>query len=238
MNAKLKNNINTAGTVGYVLSIIILIVLITGIVVTSMATVAACLVSKQELNVTVSSQIDIDAGKGAMERLRGFIKTDDGEDLADIFALPDGTSISVNDRELSEFSVNETEDGVSVSTKTNPVQFTAKRLIAALVVSLLYLGCLTVMFYMVKHLMKALKECDTPFSQPVIRNMQRFGYSLIPIIFMSPINSSAWGAIASGGNVIDFSLDIGVLLVIAIVFVLILVFKYGAELQQQSDETL
>ena len=238
MNSKIKQNINTAGTVGYVVSIIIIICLIAGMVAVAIGTVSAGLVAKQDINVTVETLIDVDAGKGALDKLKGFIKTDDGEDISEIFNLPDGTKITVNDKDLSEFAVTETENGVKVSTKTNPVEFTMGKIIGALVVSFIYLGCLTAMFYMIKYLMKALKKCDTPFCDSVIKSMQRFGWSLIPVIVVSPICKSLWGSVASGSNVMDLSLNLGGLLVLAVVFVLTLVFKYGAELQQQSDETL
>ncbi len=238
MNSKIKKNINTAGTVGYIVSILIIVVLICAMVSVALCTVAAGLVAKEDVNVTMATQIDVSAGKNVLEKLRGFVTLDDGEDFADITELPDGVSVSVDDKDISDFAVKETENGIEINAKTTPVQFTAGRLIAALVVAFIYLGCLTVMFYMIKALMKALKECDTPFTENVIKKMEAFGWSLIPVIVLSAINESAWGAIVSGGSLVDFSLNIGGLLVLAVAFVLTLVFKYGAELQQQSDETL
>jgi len=42
----------------------------------------------------------------------------------------------------------------------------------------------------------------------------------------------------SGGIHLIFSIDLGVVLVVLIVLVLVSIFKYGAVLQQESDETL
>ncbi len=238
MNTNLKKNINTAGTVGYIISIFMIIALIAGMVTVALGTVATGLVAKEEVNVTVSSNIDVTAKGNILEKLRNVVTLDGGENFADILGESGGTSVAVDDSDLSEFSVNETENGIAINAKTNPVSFTAGRLIAALVITFLYFGALVVMFHMVKYLMKALKECDTPFTEAVIKNMQRFGWSLIPVIIMSAVAESAWGALTTGGTMINFSLNLGGLLVLAVVFVLTLVFKYGAELQKESDETL
>lgn len=239
MNTKIKQNINTAGTVGYIVSIIVIVVLIAGMVATALGTVAAGLVAKEDVDVTVTTNFDVTASSNILEKLKGFVTVDGGEDFADLAnQLPDGTKITVNDNDISEFSVSETENGFNINAKSSPIEFTAQKLIVALVFSFLYLGSLTAMFYMIKALMKALKECETPFTENVIKRMQNFGWSLIPVIVLSALTESVWGAVGSGSTAINFSLNLGGLLVLAVVFVLTLVFKYGAELQQQSDETL
>ena len=239
MNNKFKKNINTAGTVGYIISVFLIIALVFAMVATGLCTAAAALVAKEEVNVTVGTDIDIQSKGNFFENLKGFVKTDDGEDFADLIGESDGTeAITVNDSHIKEFRMAETANGITVNAKGAPVTFTGGRLIAALVITFLYLLALVVMFHMVKYLMKALRDCDTPFTDAVIKKMQHFGWSLIPVILMSGITDSAWGALSTGGNLIDFSLNLGGLLILAIVFVLILVFKYGAELQKESDETL
>lgn len=239
MNTKMRQNINTAGTIGYIVSIIVIIVLIAGMVATALGTVAAGMVAKENVNVTVTTNFDVTASSNILEKLKGFVTVDGGEDFADLAEqLPEGVDITVDDKDISEFSVAETENGFNINAKTNPIEFSAQKLIAALVISFLYLGGLTAMFYMIKALMKALKECETPFTENVIKRMQNFGWSLIPVIVLSAITESVWGAIGTGSTTINFSLNLGGLLVLAVVFVLTLVFKYGAELQQQSDETL
>ena len=76
-----------------------------------------------------------------------------------------------------------------------------------------------------KKLFVSLEKCDTPFSEEVVNNLSRFVYSLVP-----------WGIFGFSAN--GLSGGIGLVMVIVVVAILTSVFKYGAELQRESDETL
>lgn len=72
---------------------------------------------------------------------------------------------------------------------------------------------------------KSLEVCNSPFEENVIKRMKSFGISLIP-----------WAVIA-----LLISGNLSGIVVALIVFVILLfmsIFKYGAQLQQESDETL
>lgn len=72
---------------------------------------------------------------------------------------------------------------------------------------------------------KSLEECNSPFEENVIKHMKKFGISLIP-----------WGVITIliSGNLNG----IVVALVVFVILLFISIFKYGAQLQRESDETL
>lgn len=74
-----------------------------------------------------------------------------------------------------------------------------------------------------KKLAKALEVCESPFEAEVLKRMKHFGFALLPwAVFM----------LSSG---------ISALTIVLLVLVIILfsyIFNYGAQLQQQSDETL
>ncbi|MBR2283567.1 MAG: hypothetical protein IJ874_03985 [Ruminococcus sp.] len=72
-------------------------------------------------------------------------------------------------------------------------------------------------------LSKVIEKCETPFSEDVIKKLKNFGWSLIPL--------------AVFGGVADGSLLMMAVLVLAFI-ILINVFSYGVQLQQESDETL
>ncbi|MBP7186708.1 MAG: DUF2975 domain-containing protein [Ruminococcus sp.] len=76
-----------------------------------------------------------------------------------------------------------------------------------------------------KKLFVSLEKCDTPFSEEVVNNLSRFVYSLVP-----------WGIFGFSAN--GLSGGVGLVMVIVVVAILTSVFKYGAELQRESDETL
>ena len=68
--------------------------------------------------------------------------------------------------------------------------------------------------------------------------MQNLAYALIPWAFATSFKDAATESLIKGGNDFAWSLDLGVVLVVLVVFLLVYIFKYGAILQQESDETL
>lgn len=70
---------------------------------------------------------------------------------------------------------------------------------------------------------KALELCESPFEENVLKTMKNFGFSLIPMGLVY---------ISDGG----INLTAIVLIIAIIIFTYI--FKYGAELQKESDETV
>lgn len=87
-------------------------------------------------------------------------------------------------------------------------------------------------------LCKAFRDCESPFEENVIKKMQNFAISLIPWSVISMGTESAANSLMNNRASIVFSLNLGVILIILVVFVLVYIFKYGAVLQQESDETL
>ena len=85
--------------------------------------------------------------------------------------------------------------------------------------------------------MKALRKCETPFCESVIKSMSRFAISLIPAVFMNMVCGGMWSSLFSGSG-FAMTVNLGSVLLVAVIFLLIAVFKYGALLQQESDETL
>ena len=125
-----------------------------------------------------------------------------------------------------------------IDATANSVTFSKGKLLLSLVSTVLFLLSVVIVLYMVKALMKALKECDTPFAETVITAMKRFAYALIPAVVLSAVTEGLWSMFISGSNGIELSLNLGGLLLIAVIFILVMVFTYGAELQRESDETL
>ncbi|MCR5207786.1 MAG: DUF2975 domain-containing protein [Eubacterium sp.] len=233
-NSGIKS-INTAGTIGYIISILLIICTITGMVVTAIGTAAAISVSNDSVEVTMNSNIDVKSTGDIYKKLSKFMSFGDF-DLEKV-GESDGAVVMTDNDEFSDVTVSKTDGGITVNAKTAPETYTAKRFIAALVSLFFYLGAITVAVKMLMILMKRLRKCETPFSEDIIKSMTRFANSLIPVVIIKYICSGLWSFLGSNTK-IDFSLDIGLLLLVAVVYVLVMVFKYGAQLQRESDETL
>lgn len=92
--------------------------------------------------------------------------------------------------------------------------------------------------HFMKKLCKMFSVCETPFTQEIIDIMQKLFRSLIPLTVFSVFADSILESMLKGK--LQISMDLNILMVIALllVFLLTFIFKYGAMLQQESDETL
>ena len=234
-NSNIKT-INTAGLIGYIVSIILIICSITGMVFVGICTVGAFSISNNEINVKMATNININSTGNFLNKLNSFISIDGIEDFSTLTEdAKDG--IKVNDENISELSVKEENGGLNINAKTNEINISMKKIIVALIAAFIFLGAVTVSLYMVKALMKSLKNCETPFSEDVIKKMSRFAISLVCVVVLHSIFSGFWSTLTSGLNYSP-SINFGSVLLVAVIYILITVFKYGAKLQQESDETL
>ena len=92
-------------------------------------------------------------------------------------------------------------------------------------------------FLCLGFLFKAFARCNSPFDEQVIKKMRLFAISLIPWSVFSMIGNFML-ANMSGAPKVTLSINIAVVFTIIVIFALTYIFKYGAVLQQESDETL
>jgi len=234
MNNSGIKKINTAGTVGYVISILLSVAVIACMVFTGIAAAGAVAISKEDVNVLVATDIDIDSKGNILNKLDRFIKVGDIEKLSEL--AKDGANVNVSDRNISEIKVSMQGNSMKINAKTNEIHFSATKIFVALIFTFVWLGITAVCVHMLTRLMKALKKCETPFSQDVIKRMTRFAYWLVPAVVFSMINKCVWSGIFS--NSYSFTLDIGSVLLVAVIYLLVIIFRHGALLQRESDETL
>lgn len=159
-----------------------------------------------------------------------------------------GETISPADAEtLKKDFENDSEDPVEVTVDNNVIHFsemddemvvTMRDMAWMLLILALSLIMTMVTLCFISTLCKAFRDCETPFEDNVIKKMQNFAYSLIPWALISTVTESAGNSFMTNKPSLTLSVDLGVIIVVLVVFVLVHIFKYGAVLQQESDETL
>ena len=107
----------------------------------------------------------------------------------------------------------------------------------SLFVLLLFLIAVTVTMFFVAGLCKALRYCETPFSEDIVRRIRRVAWSLIPWALLGG-NRHPMDVLTDGGIDLFVGVNLETVLLILIIFALSFIFRYGAMLQQESDETL
>ena len=200
------------------------------------ATVGAAVISKDNIKVKIATDVDVSSTGNFLGKLNHFIGIKDVKDLNDLIT-EDGAAISVSDKDVSRIKVKEDGTGLKINAQMDEIVFSMKRVIVALVSSFLTFTAALVSAEILKSLMKTLRKCETPFSEDVVKKMQHFAISLIPAFVLYSISDSLWSYVNARSEY-AFSLDFASILLIALVFLLVYVFKYGAELQRESDETL
>lgn len=123
---------------------------------------------------------------------------------------------------LTEGSVNNyTIDGNAYITNGSAMVI---GVVGVCVVSAIACGIMLVVVIFGGKLAKALETCDSPFEEKVIKAMKGFAFSLIPV-----------GVVTLA---VDGALGLTMIFIVAAIILFAFVFKYGAELQQQADDTV
>ena len=101
-----------------------------------------------------------------------------------------------------------------------------------------HLALTLVTLYFVGALCKAFRYCESPFEETVTKKMQNLAFSLIPWAFFSSITEMVAQGSFTGKMELSVGIDLNMVLIIVLIFALVYIFKYGAVLQRESDETL
>lgn len=235
MKQEVVAKINKFGKVGEVIANICRIVVIMGVVVLLVAGIMLLAVMpKNMMNINVKTVMGL---------------TFDAATIGETFATEDVTEMEASLRE--EFNGNVTANGeelvisdvvvngdvMEITAETDKVELFGKgKVVIFLIMQLLQMAVAIVTITFIIKLCKEFKTCETPFSNDVIKRMKQVGYSLIPWCFTYPTAEAAANFMVS--NNLNLSIDLGMIIMVLVVIALTHIFKYGAMLQQESDETL
>lgn len=235
MKQEVVTKINKFGKVGEVIANICRIVVIMGMVFLLVAGIMLLAVMpKNMMNINVKTVMGL---------------TFDAATIGETFATEDVTEMEASLRE--EFNGNVTANGeelvisdvvvngdvMEITAETDKVELLSKgKVVIFLIMQLLQMAVAIVTITFIIKLCKEFKTCETPFSNDVIKRMKQVGYSLIPWCFTYPTAEAAANFMVS--NNLNLSIDLGMIIMVLVVIALTHIFKYGAMLQQESDETL
>lgn len=130
--------------------------------------------------------------------------------------------------------IERTDTGFRIVTRDQGQTLDLHRLSYRLLLLVLLLAAVTVTMFLAASLCKSLRYCQTPFSEDIVSKLRRVAWSLIPWAVLS---WSADPAYLLRGN-LSLGIDLKTVLLILIILALAFVFRYGAMLQKESDETL
>ena len=235
----MDGKINTIAKVGRILTTIAAVFMIIAAVAVATGIGITASMPKEALQVEVSGTADVTAKGEVLESITNAIidSSNGGKGLIKI----GDSNIAIGDVEDSvpeDVTAQKTEKGVTLSVDKMNLDLTVKSVMTALIFTFINSVLTIVVLFFVRALLKSIEGCETPFCDDVIKKMRGFGFSLIPLAFFSGISENAWNSLLTVGANVHFGIDLKVVFGILIVFMLTMIFSYGAELQKQSDETL
>ncbi len=236
METRMDKKINTVAKVGRILATIAAVFMILGCIASAVGIGVTASLPKDAILVDVTGTADVTAKGEMLESITDAI-IDSAKGGEGKVMLGD-SNVAIGDVEDSipeGVTAQKTDKGFTLSVANKRLDISTQAITTALILSLLNAVCLTVVLFMIRALMKSIEKCETPFCDEVIRKMKNFGYSLIPLAVLSGTSENAWNLLDVG---VHGGIDLKVVFVILVVFMLVMIFSYGAALQKESDETL
>lgn len=234
MKEQAISKINKMGKAGVIILTILKIVMILGIVGCLIGTIACAALPKDLLTMQFSGDATVTINMDAVGQMTGATFSD--EELREQLASGE---LTVDGKEYAMNRISLEGRNMVIDTQAELPRTIQLRNLAFVCISglLLCIASLVSMIFAGK-VCKAFRDCQSPFEENVIHKMRMFAYSLVPTVLLESVVSGSIGYFLGNTDGIGMNLNVSTILVVLVVFALVYVFKYGALLQQESDETL
>lgn len=227
MKEQAIKKINGIGKAGHIIANICKVLMIIAAVAAIAGTVVICTVPKGAVTFVTEGNGEIVVDYSAFESMMNDNEKQKAENSEWSFLI-DG-----NHYNASEATENGMRWFSEESAKSTDLHDMAGRL---MLIDIAIIVMIVTMFFAASFF-KSLRYCTSPFEENVLSKMKRLAYSLIP-----------WAVIGFGsfdledfllGKVnVGISINLEMVLIVLVVIAMMLIFRYGAELQRESDETL
>ncbi len=239
----MKTKVNRIGLLGKIVSIVLIVLMAVSCVALVASGIILAALPDDSVTVGMTTNMDIQVNKNLMGPYFHQIRDEDMEKI--------NASIRINGDEFSEMTAEKTETGLLFNGSTDRITFQIGRLTSAAIAGLIYCACLLVVFVFLLRLSDAFRTCDTPFSDLVIKRMSVFAWVLLGGAAVSAVAEGVVNTLLSRNLDLEFainpvgmdtgfhvSVNFAPIFIALIVLFLTIIFRYGAQLQQQADETL
>lgn len=232
---KAIKKINEYGNAGKIITVIMIVCVVLALVTTTVASIAMFVMPDSLFELEIGTQgkltIDFNSIEAEME----------DSDIERMAALIDtgsaGVNLGVIRMKLDEAEVVGDSKLVATSNENIGVlSFSDIGKVLLVAVASLILTLISLIF--ANRLCIAFKTCESPFSEEVIKRMRVFAWSLLPWAVFSSVTEEVVNNLFGNNVEIGISLDMNIIFTVLVILALTVVFRYGAMLQQESDETL
>lgn len=241
--------INRFGKIGK--QVITVLMVITVILTAVTAGLAGYLLSLPEdaVKMQVSADADLDVQEELFAPLWNTLAdgvTYSSEQMPDLengaLLPPEDTplkvSLSIFDLEASTAVIHSDAGRKLVHAETEPVQYEAADFAKLLWWCVLAAVSGIAALFMMRRLFCGFEQCESPFREEVVKRMRQFTFSLLPFAILVSVAETAAETILYPKEGLNLYVEWGAFAAFVIALCLGTVFRYGAQLQQESDETL
>ncbi len=253
MNSKTLSNFHKFGKVGKIAMTVLMVIAILAAAASCVATIFVATLPKDALTVRVTNHAEFRMNEKNFDFLwyilaDSFSYTGDTSpeeilsDKGDIITPPENqdfnTELSFFDQSYASAKIYSDGNTKVMEATSSPAEYCSTDLVSVLIVLTLVVASAAAALFMLKRLFAVLAKCESPFCEELVKKMRAFGFSLLPVALFATIGETLSTAFLSAGRDTGISIQWGVLIAFAVTMCLVTVFKYGVQLQKESDETL
>ena len=224
----IQTKVNKIGKAGKVVSIILIVLLSIGAFGLLVGGIVCAALPKDAVEVSTQPNVEVKVNKSLMGKEWGNI--DEALTVAQEQLMKEHDGVTLEKR--ADGLVVHVTDIDQLSSMG--IRDALKAIWAGLVA--IASGIVTLVMFM--KLCEAFSVCRTPFDEPVIQRMTTFAWTLIVCAVVSSFAAAVGSAALAGFGKMSFNLSLNPIITALIVFFLCMIFRYGAQLQQEADETL
>ena len=228
MENNIQTKVNKIGKAGKIVSIILIVALSIGAFALLIGGIVCAAIPKDSVEVSIRPSVNVLVNKSLMGSEWANIDqllTEAKEKMGDDF---DGVALEKVDSGLM-VRVNDIDEIKSLS-----VRDALKAILAGLV----GIASAMVTVVMFLKLSDAFRTCRSPFDESVIKRMNTFAWTLIVCSVVGAFAAGIVSAAVAGLGKVSINLNLTPIFTALVVFFLCMIFRYGAQLQQEADETL
>ena len=237
MKENVIKKINNIGKISNIVVWIIGIILTIGMIISLIAAVICFRLPEDTFTIDLDGKMDFTVNYeklGLSDAVFSGIESEDWVDEEKNRKAGDFSIVFVD----QEYKLKEIEYGdgkILMQTKVDSMGLNIRHIAILCLGAFLEMGITIVALYFVGAVCKEIRKCNSPFEENVVKKIRNLAIALLPWSILSSSLTSSMEKWTQGIAHIGISVDLGIIL---IVVGLVYIFKYGAVLQQESDETL
>lgn len=253
MNSKTLSNFHKFGKVGKIVVTVFMVLVILAAVLMMTATIYVKTLSKDALTVSVTSNAQFRINEKEFDSLLGMLMdsfsysgdavpegmlTDDYGNIIPPEHQKFDTELTFFDQSYSSAEIYTDGDTKVIGAASSPSEYRSSDLLLLFVFQVLFAVSAAAALFLLRKLFAAVEKCDSPFREELVKKMKAFGLSLLPLAVIASASDTISTSFLSAGNEPGICIQWGVVIAFAVTMCLVTVFKYGVQLQTESDETL